>query len=210
MGARFYDNAILNKLKNWVKDPNIKITGPEETRRLFEYIADVTNDKAIELPLIALRRQPTLVINNANKQPLTFDGQTIEGNSNTKKVGTLLAIPITLNYNIDIYTRYFDEADEYVRNFVFNLINYPKVKVNIPYNGSELEHYANITLNPEVQDNSDIPERLIAGQFTRWTISIEVNDAYLFNYKIDDTWNIETDLQVKLSENIKLKYGEEK
>lgn len=210
MGARFYDNAILNKLKNWVKDPNIKITGPEETRRLFEYIADVTNDKAIELPLIALRRQPTLVINNANKQPLTFDGQTIEGNSNAKKVGTLLAIPITLNYNIDIYTRYFDEADEYVRNFVFNLINYPKVKVNIPYNGSELEHYANITLNSEVQDNSDIPERLIAGQFTRWTISIEVNDAYLFNYKIDDTWNIETDLQVKLSENIKLKYGEEK
>ena len=52
MSVSLYDKALLDKLKNWVKDSSIKITGPEETRRLFEYTADRNNDKPITLPLI--------------------------------------------------------------------------------------------------------------------------------------------------------------
>lgn len=200
MAVQYYDESLLNKIKRWVKDPNITITSPDETRRLFEAVADKANDRPIELPLITLRRRPEIVINNVNKQPLSFDAYTNEVNTETRKVGSVNAIPITLNYSIDIYTRYEAEALEYVREFIFNIINYPELSVLIPYNGVNLEHRSNLTLDPTIPDNSDIPERLIAGQFTRFTINLEINDAYLFSYKIDNTWSVESDLQVKLQD----------
>ena len=75
-----------------------------------------------------------------------------------------------------------EEADEYVRNFIFNLINYPKLEIQIPYNDSPLSYTSFITLLESVEDNSDIPERLVPGQFSRFTLSIALNDAYLFSY----------------------------
>lgn len=99
----------------------------------------------------------------------------------------LNGIPIQLNYSIDIYTRFLEEAEEYVRNFVYNIINYPKLSIEIPYNDSKYIHNANIILNADINDNSDIPERLIPGQFTRKTIEIIIDDAYLFDYRTKDT-----------------------
>lgn len=52
----------------------------------------------------------------------------------------------------------------------------------------------------EVQDNSDIPERLIAGQFTRFTIGITVDDAYIWSVPIRDNLTLETELHVKLKD----------
>ena len=56
MAIAYYDDALLEKIKKWVNDPNMTITGTDETRRLFQYEADITDDKPIQLPLIALRR----------------------------------------------------------------------------------------------------------------------------------------------------------
>lgn len=194
MSATYYDKALLAKLQNWIKDPKLKITGPDETRRLFEYIADVTNDKPIDLPLITLRRAPSMRILSMNKKPLSFDGW--RKRSNGERVEQLNAIPIELTYQLDIYTRYLEEAEEYVRNFIFNLINHPKLSINIPYNSANITHESNIRINEEVSDNSDIPERLIAGQFTRKTISLYIDDAYLFDYKTKDTIKINGDVDV--------------
>lgn len=118
--------------------------------------------------------------------------------ANENKVVSLSNIPIGLNYQIDIYTRYFAEADEYMRNFVFNIINYPTLNIEIPYNNINYTHTSNIRLLSEIEDNSDIPERLIAGQFTRFTISITVDDAYLWSVPVRDTLTLETELEVKL------------
>lgn len=194
MSATLYDKALVKKITNWVKDEKMTITGPNETRRLFEYVADVNNDHPIELPLIAIRRDSTLEILSTNKKPLTFDGwrninDGIRGNQ-------LNGIPIQLSYQIDIYTRYFEEAEEYVRDFVFNIINYPKLTIEIPYNSSNLTAECNIRINSEVIDNSDIPERLIAGQFTRKTLRIYIDDAYLFNYRTKDVLRIEGDTEL--------------
>lgn len=196
MSVSIYDKCLLTKLKKWVRDEKMKITGPDETRRLFEYTADITNDKPIELPLIALRRAPTVVIQNIAKKPLTFDGWRRE--SNGEKGDQLNGIPITINYQIDIYTRYLEEGEEYVRNFVFNIINYPKLTIEIPYNNSGILHDCNIRLVQEIQDNSDISERLIPGQFTRKTLQIYIDDAYLFDYKTKDTIKIEGEVEVTL------------
>ena len=184
MSASLYDKALLNKLQNWVKDKTIAITGPNETRRLFEYRADTTNDKPIELPLITLRKDPTMTLLSTTKKPTSFDGWR---KSNNGDRGTQLnSIPIQLNYQIDIYTRYEEEAEEYIRNFVFNIINYPKVEIEIPYNSSNIKHISNIRMLPDIQNNSDIPERLITGQFKRYTISINIDDAYLWDYRTKD------------------------
>ena len=200
MSVSLYDKALLDKLKNWVKDSSIKITGPEETRRLFEYTADQNNDKPITLPLITLRKSRTVTINSIQKQPLTYDGY--RKNNNGIKGDQLNGIPITINYQIDIYTRYAEEAEEYVRNFIFNIINYPKVKIEIPYNNSRIIHDSNIRLSGEVNDNSDISERLVPGQFTRKTIPIYIDDAYLFDYRTKDTLKVDTTTEVVLKNSI--------
>lgn len=58
---------------------------------------------------------------------------------------------------------------------------------------------SHIRLSPDIEDNSDIPERLIQGQFTRRTISINVDDAYLFDYRTKDTIKIgDLNVEVKL------------
>lgn len=205
MSATLYDDAVLNKIKRWVKDKDIKITGPNETRRLFEYIADVTNDKPIDLPLIALRRDPNLTILSRIKQPSSFDGW--RKSIDNKKGSQLNKIPIQISWQLDIYTRYFEEAEEYVRNFVFNIINYPSVEVEIPYNDSKLTHKFNIFINETIEDNSDIPERLVSGQFTRKTIFFYTDEAYLFDFRTKDTISID-DIQVTAVLKDEIKQGE--
>ena len=200
MAIYFYDLAVKNKLQRWIKDPNVVITSPDETRQLFEYKADVGRDKPIQLPLVALRRNPNVTLRNTNKNSKTFDGAVIQ--ANTKSIKLLNVIPISIEYQIDIYCRYHTEADEYARNFLFNLINYPKVTVEIPYNESQIEHDSNITVIGDLVDNSDIPERLIPGQFTRYTITFNIPDAYLFSVPIRNAIKIETETVIKLEGSV--------
>lgn len=194
MSISLYDAALLKKIRGWVKDKNVKITGVDETRRLFEYIADETNDKPIALPLIALRRDPNIDILQIAKRPLTYDGMTL--NATAEKSDQFNAVPIKIGYQIDIYTRYLEEADEYTRNFIFNIINFPKVTIEIPYNDSNLTADSNIRLEDSFSDNSDISERLIAGQFYRFTLRLYIDDAYLYSYRTRDNLSIEYDLDI--------------
>lgn len=199
MAIRFYDEALLAKIKGWVLDNKMTITGVDETRRLFEYKADVTDDNPISLPLITLRRLSPVTISNINKRGLTYDGMRLRSSDNFSS--QINAIPVSIDYQIDIYTRYLDEGDEYVRNFVFNLINYPKVKILVPYNDANYEHWSSIKLKSDIQDNSDIPERLIPGQFTRFSLGITIDDAYLFSVPIRRNIEIEKEIEITLKEN---------
>lgn len=198
MAFYYYDQALLEKIQGWVGDNKIKITGPEETRRLFQYRADVNNDEPIQLPLITLRRNREVNILSTNKKPLVFDGLTL--NATKEKSDQLNGIPIHLSYQIDIYTRYERECDEYVRNFIFNIIKFPKIQIQIPYNDSNIKHDSNIRLEGSVANNSDISERLVAGQFTRFTIPIYIDDAYLFDYRFRPNYDIEYKVEVKFKD----------
>lgn len=201
MSSLGYDDALLSKIKNWIKDDSLRVVSPDEVRKLFEMNIDTNDDKPIKLPLIVLRRLSPIRILNVSKRPLTFDGY--RDSINSKKGNQLNAIPIQIDYQIDIYTRYLEESDEYLRNFVFNIINYPRLEIEIPYNDSKLTAYANIRLNPDLEDNSDIPERLVQGQFTRRTISIYIDDAYLFDYRTKDTIKIgDIDVDIKLKSDV--------
>lgn len=188
MAVRFYDDALLAKFKKWTADTQVQLTGVNETKRLFEVVLDKQNDKPIQLPLIAISRNGGYSIQERYKQPRSYNGSTMIQNPDTS--AKLNAIPIGISYQIDIYTRELAEADEYARNIVFNIINYPKLNIEIPYEDSGLTHDANIRLVTDVEDNSDIPERLISGQFTRFTIGIDIDDAYLFDVRVKDNLSI--------------------
>lgn len=188
MSVTLYDNALLRKFKFWIKDDNLTVLGVNESTDLFKYRLDQGNDKPLQLPIIALSREPSFTMTSTTKQPMTYDGLKVE--SKGGKTNQLNAIPIVLKYQLDIYTRYENEGQEYVRNFLFNLINYPMVAIEVPYNDSKLIMNGYIHLDTTVSDNSDIPERLIRDQFRRQTISFTL-DAKLYDYRAYENWKID-------------------
>ena len=64
------------------------------------------------------------------------------------------------------------------------------MRVEIPYHDLGIFHDSNIRLASDVDDNSDVPERLISGQFKRYTIEIVIDDAYLFDVRVKDNISI--------------------
>ena len=188
MSIKLYDDALLKKLQNWTQDTSVLLTGVNESTSLFSTMIDSNNDKPIQLPLIALSRPDGFVIEEKYKQPKSYNGVKVAYNE--QRSAKLNAIKISIPYRIDVYARYQEEADEFIRNIVFNIINYPVVKVDIPYHDLGLSHYSNIRISSDVEDNSDIPERLITTQFKRYTIEIVIDDAYLFDVKVKDNLTI--------------------
>ena len=187
MAIMYYDEAIANKLQDWINDPNLHIYRPEEVSWMLQQKSDEANDKPISLPFIALSRQTEINLENSNKRPLSYSGMTLRiYDDNGKEVHLksaykLNAIPMRLNYQLDSYTQGMKDATEYVREFIYKLVNNTVVQITIPYNKVNLQHKSSIQVNPQVEDNSDIPQRLYPGQFTRFTIRFTVDDAYLFS-----------------------------
>lgn len=192
MAVRYYDDAIIAKLKKWIPDTStLRVLGPDESKRFFETVADDRKDKPIRLPMVSLSRSKDIELKSSIKSLKSFDGLAI-GNKqciDAPVTAKFNVIPITLNYQLDIYTKTQEEGDEYVRNFLFKLINNPTIIIDIPYNNANIHHIANLRILSTVSDTSDISEHLFAGQFTRWTIQFEVQDAFLFSIPYRKNWH---------------------
>ena len=201
MSVNLYDKALLEKLSNWTRNTKMNIVGPNDARRIFEIVADNTNDKPLQLPMIVLTRPGGYTINDQGlaKHPLSYNGAKLHSDAETSVL--LNAIPITIPYQLDVYCRYFEEADEYSRNLVFNIINFPKLTVTIPYNGENYKHDSNIRMDDGVEDNSGIPERLVTGQFTRMTIALNIDDAYLWDVRKAGNWTVCDNYAVTVKDN---------
>ena len=119
---------------------------------------------------------------------MTFDGYDFQ--KTPDRSIWLNAIPIAIPYQLDIYTRYQQEADEYVRNLIFNIVNFPRLQITVPYLEQNSIKDCNIRLEENVTDNSAIPERLIPGQFTRLSLGIYIDDAYLYDVRARDNYKI--------------------
>lgn len=196
MAVRFYDEALAKKIQGWVKDPSLKVLKPDEVTRLFRIKADEADDTAIKLPMIALSREPEIEVLVTGKRALSYDGVKLRmynssgAEINPGRAFKLNAIPISLKYQLDIYTSRINEADEYMRNFVFNFVNYPNLTIEIPYNDCKITHESTIYLGNTVHDNSDIQQRLFPDQFTRYTLELTVDNAYLFSVPVKDNVSI--------------------
>ena len=78
MSAYLYDTALIQKLNRWIERTNVHIYGPEQTRQLYQILADTNKDKPIDLPIITIERPNGYQILNVNKRPLTYDGRYIQ------------------------------------------------------------------------------------------------------------------------------------
>jgi hypothetical protein len=189
MACRYYDDILTIKLHKWLPDSsNLRVLGPSETKRLFELSADERKDAPLQLPIIALHRHKDIELLSNVKSPKSYDGLKILSTPE----GTLQfnVLPIKLMYDLVIYTKTEEEVDEYVRSFLFKLINNPVIKVKIPYNGADIEHIANIRVLSNISDTSDITERIFTGQFHCWTIQLEIQDAFLFSLPYRQNWQL--------------------
>ena len=199
MSGYLYDKALVEKFQKWTSKSKTQIYGPNETRRLYETIADSTTDSKIKLPLIAISRDMGYEIINSGttRRPLSYDGVDRQYNAETNSMKIINAIPISLTYQIDVYARKAEEADILMRNLVFNIVNYPAMEVSIP--GADLNHTARISFGSKtISDNSNMSERFIEGNMTVLSAIISIDDAYLWDVRqhrnaeieirIDDTY----------------------
>lgn len=203
MACRYYDDILIEKLKRWAPEAsNLRVLKPEESERLFKLTADDNVDANFKMPFMALSRDTDIELSQNIKTNKSFDGlKLLQNNEQTIELNV---IPIKLSYQLDIYTKKQEEADEYVREFLFKLINNPLIKIEIPYNDTKILHTANIRVLSTVSDTSDIGERVFSGQFTRWTIQLEIQDAFLFSIPYRKNWKfIIEDTTIEVSKNIK-------
>ena len=219
MAIHYYDDLITEKLRKWLPESTtLRILHPDESKRFFELTAEDRREQAFQLPLIALSRRDELELLSTVKSPKSYDGlrliplntpeslEDLKGDAYTKAIGALPAgiftynvLPIRPEYQLDIYTKTAEECEEYVRNFLFKLINNPMMRIEIPYNDLKIEHTTYLRILPNIANTSAVAERLFSGQFTRWTIQFELQDAFLFSIPYKKNWRI-TDSEVEASE----------
>jgi hypothetical protein len=194
MAISYYDEAITRKIKNWLADSSkLRVLSPDESNRLVQLTADDSNDKPLKLPLIAISRNKDIELESAIKQNKSFDGLIISKNETNATTVHLNVIPIKTTYQIDIYTKKRIEADEYVRQYLFKLINNPQIIIEIPYPHKEnhvIRHTANLRVLNTVSDTSDISTHIFHGQFYKWTIQLELQDGFLFSIPQKGGWKI--------------------
>lgn len=221
MAIHYYDDLVTEKLRKWLPEAStLRVLHPDESKRFFELTANDNNDQAFQLPLIALSRRDELELLSTVKSPKSYDGLRlipeevptdllgfkgdafIKAKANLPE-GTFVynVLPIKPEYQLDIYAKTAEECEEYVRNFVFKLINNPMMRIAIPYNNLHIEHTCYLRLLPNIANTSSITERLFSGQFTRWTIQFELHDAFLFSIPYKKNWQI-MEPELETSSNI--------
>lgn len=161
--------------------------------------------------MVTLSRSKDLELLSTVKQEKSFNGLRIlsharlgSGKPAQIPIGvtpTLNVIPIKAEYQLDIWTKTKEEGSEYLRNFLFKLINNPLLIIQVPYNNFDVRHTANIRVMPNVADTSDISARVFPGQFHKWTIQFELQDAFLFSVPYRKNWSFITP-DIELSEKI--------
>ena len=210
MAIRYYDEALANKINSWLpkaKNRKIQVLKPDEVKRLFTIEADERNDKPIQLPLIAISRDTQIDVLHPTKRAMSFDGMMLE--SDGKHTIQLDAVPISITYQLDIYTRHFDEGDELLRELIFKIINNPQLTITLPYNNQNLIQVCTMKMQGQVEDTSSISERIFSGQFTRWTLRLNIDGAYLYSIPYVDNVKVDYELQVGRNNEPPIKYDKE-
>lgn len=194
MAINYYDEAITYKIKGWLAgSSNLRVLSPDESTRLMQLNAEDLKDEPLKLPLIAISRNKDIEIESTIKQNKSFDGLILGKDSANATTVHLNVIPIKTTYQLDIYTKKRIEADEYVRQYLFKLINNPQIIIEIPYPHADncvVRHTANLRVLNTVSDTSDIPTHIFPGQFYKWTIQLELQDGFLFSIPQKQNWRL--------------------
>ena len=168
-----YDTAIVNDLRSIFEDHNIYICPPE---LVFKTIGRLNEDD-IKMPMISLLRTGTSIL--PSQHPMRFGGAVSDVDVEENTYETIRAIPIQINYLIDVWTKHREENDNIIRELIFYYMTHPTLQIDIPY-GVDLKHNFNIFFDSNIEDNSDIVDQPNHGEYFRQTLSIYTDDAYLW------------------------------
>lgn len=191
-GIALYDIALWNKINKYIPQTGLntqKVYKPDQMDQFLKIMADENNDKKILFPLIKIDREKDFELLSNIKNLKTFNGNKIYQDNDQTMVSNV--IPIKLNYQINIFTGSYNSGCEWVRSLLFKLINNPVIDITIPYQKSNLTYVTNIRVLPTISDISDMSQRLYPGQFSCFSIKLELHDANLFNIPIRSNWKID-------------------
>lgn len=152
---------------------------------VFNIIGDLSDDR-IDMPLISLQRNSWTL---ASKKPqyMIWSGYPVkedyDNDGTIDKISRIQAIPITINYQLDVWTRDRITNDAIMREIIFYYTQRPTLLVKIPH-GLDLVHDFNIFFENDIEDNSDIVDHVNRGQFFRQTVGVYTDDAYLWKSDI--------------------------
>lgn len=201
MSVGLYDNSLIEDLRRITEDNRVTVTPYD---RVFPNIAKNNYDE-ISFPLITITRTGWSI--QGASQFMKFEGglvkfEDLDDPELDPKIFRLQAIPIRINYLLDIWTRYREENDDIAREVIFYYTTHPTLSVDIGY-GIDIKHNYNIFIDPDIEDNSDISDQPNHGEYFRQTLSIYTDDAYLWKASSSDPSIIDPDrVIVKLVDKI--------
>lgn len=214
-----YDLAVVNDFRARFKQPpvsysdvnsNVVMAGPDQA---FQVLGQMDNDKIV-MPFISVQRL-NWQLNLDRQMSQTFIGDRIVMQNPDNPLERLevraQVIPITINWQLDVWTKDRITNDALVREILWYYHLRPTLLVNVLH-GLNMKHTFNIMFNSEIEDNSDIHNQNNRGNIVRSTLSFFAEDCYLWKAHHQPIVGIDvnTSFYYDLQEDYKPYYGERK
>lgn len=186
-----YDESYRDKLKSLFPDRVVYAPPDHALDEIRKYRSGLSNTQGNEFPFVSLWRiDEKINIENYNRA-MFIRGRTlgVEGT----KAGKLKMLPLSLSYQMDIWSLSKTYLDELYREFMFALVGDPKLKITL----SGDEFIFDLRIDSE-EDNSDIAEFLEKRKLYRKTIITNIDNALIFTKKeIDVITSVDINILVE-------------
>ena len=175
MSVYLYDEALVDGIKSVTGDNRIRIVPPENTT---SFLAQIDKDN-VNYPAILLRRGPIQIVEPMRNQYSMLKGETVRYNSEENTATKVKTLPIRIEWDVDVYAADRKTCDEIVRELVWFFTTYPRFSVKIPY-GLDITQNFDISLDPNIEDNTDLLGFASTGELFRETLSIYTENAHYY------------------------------
>lgn len=173
MSVYLYDEAIVNRIKSVLSNQEINIITAEKA-----FSKSMESGDSPQLPAVSLYRDKFTLTKDVRNMPTYRTGRVEASEDNV--VYRTQSLPITINYQIDVWTRKREQNDEFVRDLIWFFTLYPEHKITLKYAGFERVVKFNTFLEEDIVNNSQINDFEDKGQFYRSTLGLYVDEAQLF------------------------------
>lgn len=174
MSIYLYDEALTNRLRTVIQDEEVHIITSE---KMFTKSKD-SHDNPV-FPAVSLYR-PSYSLSTLRRTITGYRVGQSDYDEVSHQIYSTRTLPISINYQVDVWTRRREQNDELVRELLWFFTLYPQHKIIITYENFERAITFNAFLGEEITDNSDINNFENQGQYYRSTFNLTVDEAQLF------------------------------
>jgi hypothetical protein len=171
-----YDKALFDKIKGIYDE--VIFASPDEA---FKINAS-QHDGRVLMPFISVWRLPEFAINRMTyNDSRVRAGDRLRFVDNTQK--NLRGVPVTLTYQVDIYSNKRNSCDGITSELVLHLLENPYV--NVCFGGGEepFVQQFELVVSDNINDNTNISDFEDTGRSYRLTVEAVFNEAII--YRVD-------------------------